>query len=88
MSKKFHLEIVTPKETVFCGEIISVVLPGEIGSFQVLLNHAPILSSLVSGKIKIVDENNNKTFYKTNCGFAEIHNNNVSIIIENVEKIL
>ena len=85
--KKFSLEIVTPKTTVFSGDVTSVTVPGEIGSFQVLVNHAPILSSLSNGTIKIVDTSGSETRYKTSGGFAEVHNNKASIIVENVEKI-
>ena len=85
--KKFSLEIVTPKTTVFSGDVTSLTVPGELGSFQVLVNHAPILSSLSNGIIKIVDANGSETRYTTSGGFAEVHNNKASIIVENVVKI-
>ncbi|MBM4166266.1 MAG: ATP synthase F1 subunit epsilon [Ignavibacteria bacterium] len=84
--KKFSLEIVSPKATVFNGEVTSFTVPGELGSFQVLYNHAPILSSLSGGIIKFVEANGNETCYKTNGGFAEVHNNKASIVTE-VEKL-
>jgi F-type H+-transporting ATPase subunit epsilon len=85
--KKINLEIVTPKATVFSGEVTSFTVPGELGSFQVLYNHAPILSSLDKGIIKLVDAHGNETRYKTNGGFAEVHNNKAAIVVENVEKM-
>jgi len=85
--KKLQLEIVTPKTTVFSGEVTSFTVPGELGGFQVLVNHAPILSSLTKGMIKIVDTNGNETRYNTNGGFAEVHNNKASIVVENVEPL-
>ncbi|MBS4028795.1 MAG: ATP synthase F1 subunit epsilon [Ignavibacteriales bacterium] len=85
--KKFSLEIVTPKATVFSGDVTSFTVPGELGGFQVLVNHAPILSSLTKGIIKIVDVKGTETRYSTNGGFAEVHNNKASIVVENVEKV-
>jgi F-type H+-transporting ATPase subunit epsilon len=51
------LEIVSPEATLFQGEVTSVTLPGEIGSFQILNNHAPIVSTLKQGTVKIVAPN-------------------------------
>ncbi len=48
------LEIVSPEATLFKGEVTSVTLPGVLGSFQVLNNHAPIVSTLKEGTVKIV----------------------------------
>lgn len=48
------LEIVSPEATLFKGEVTSVTLPGVMGSFQVLNNHAPIVSTLKEGIVKIV----------------------------------
>lgn len=51
------LEIVSPEATLFAGEVTSVTLPGVDGSFQILNNHAPIVSSLKQGTVKIVAPN-------------------------------
>lgn len=48
-----HLEIITPELKVFAGEVTAVQLPGIDGQFQVLNNHAPIISALGKGKIKV-----------------------------------
>ena len=61
-----HLEIVSPEATLFSGEVDSVIVPGTSGSFQMLNNHAPIVSSLkdgtviISGKIQLDDTVQNK----------------------------
>lgn len=47
------LEIVSPEAQLFSGEVESVTVPGASGSFQILNNHAPIVSTLVEGSIKI-----------------------------------
>lgn len=51
-----YLEIVSPEATLFRGEIESIIVPGTEGSFQLLNNHAPIVSTLVAGTVKIRGE--------------------------------
>lgn len=51
------LEIVSPEATLFKGEVTSVSLPGVDGSFQILNNHAPIVSILKQGTVKITATN-------------------------------
>ena len=48
-----HIEIVSPEATLFSGEVESVIVPGSMGSFQMLNNHAPIVSTLKEGIVKI-----------------------------------
>ncbi len=55
----FKLEIVTPQKGVFSGEIESFTAPGTSGSFQVLRNHAPLLSTIDVVEVKIVDQSGN-----------------------------
>ena len=83
--KLLEIEIVTPQKTVFSGNARSITLPGTMAPFQVLYNHAPIVSSLELGQIKIVDENNNEIFYATSHGFTEISRNVVSVLVETAE---
>jgi F-type H+-transporting ATPase subunit epsilon len=84
--KTFFAEIVTPKTTVFSGDVQSVTVPGDVGSFQVLINHAPILSSLTNGLLKIVEANGTESRYAIASGFIEVHNNKTSIVTEEAEK--
>jgi F-type H+-transporting ATPase subunit epsilon len=83
--KLLEIEIVTPQKTVFSGNARSITLPGTMAPFQVLYNHAPIVSSLELGQIKIVDENDNEIFYATSHGFTEISRNVVSVLVETAE---
>ena len=53
-----YLEIVSPERTLFNGDVESVLVPGTDGSFQMLDNHAPIVSTLVKGTVKILGEIN------------------------------
>ena len=54
------LEILTPEKEIFKGDIKSVTLPGTLGEFEILNQHAPIISTLTSGSIKIVTGKNEK----------------------------
>ena len=49
-----YLEIITPEQTLYKGDVESILLPGSYGDFQVLNNHAPIVSTLTKGKVKII----------------------------------
>ena len=49
--KDLHLVIISPERTLFDGPVNWVELPGELGKFQVLVNHAPIISSLKEGEV-------------------------------------
>jgi F-type H+-transporting ATPase subunit epsilon len=77
-----HLEIVTPEKKVFDGEIKLIQVPGSKGQFEVLRNHAAIISSLNKGKIKVVSKEDVKTFFDIQGGVIEVNNNKVVVIAE------
>ena len=80
--KLLDVEIVTPQKVVFSGKAVSVSVPGSLSAFQILYNHAPIVSSLDMGIIKIVDDNDSNIFYATGSGFTEVSKNKISILVE------
>lgn len=82
--KLLEVEIVTPQKVVFSGKAIAVTVPGTVGPFQVLWNHAPIVSSLVTGKVKIINPDETETLFSTNGGFAEVRKNHISVMVESV----
>ncbi len=86
MDKAFKLEIVTPQRTVFKGEVQSVSAPGAMGGFQVLVHHAPLLSSLRIGEVKILDPAGSESRYATSGGFLEVKKNVVTLLAETAEK--
>lgn len=88
MEKLLDIEVVTPKEKVYKGKAFSVTVPGTKSPFQILYNHAPIVSSLDNGKVIIVDDKNNEIIYRTGTGFTELQNNKVSILVEEADKVL
>lgn len=77
------LEILTPDKKLFSGEVYGVQLPGVTGLFEVLDRHAPIVSALKAGRLKILkDKNNHVAFYTIQGGFVEVLNNKVTVLVE------
>lgn len=76
-----RLRIIAPDRLVYEGEVEFVTLPGTVGSFTVLDNHAPIISSLETGKITYKDANGNADI-TVRSGFAEVQNNVLSVCVE------
>jgi F-type H+-transporting ATPase subunit epsilon len=76
------LEIITPDRNIFTGEVNLVQLPGIDGSFEILNNHAPLISVLKKGKVKIRDANDQEKFFEVNGGVIEVLRNKVLILAE------
>lgn len=76
-----HLEILTPEKTYFSGEVESVTLPGAMGSFQILNHHAPLISSLIKGKLSFQTEGDTKTV-EIGDGFVEVSDNKITVCID------
>jgi F-type H+-transporting ATPase subunit epsilon len=75
------LEIITPDKKVYSGEVTSVSVPGSSGRFQMLDNHAPIISTLLNGKVKVKDKEGVKEF-DVKGGVVENLKNKVVILAE------
>ncbi|MGE0562430.1 MAG: ATP synthase F1 subunit epsilon [Flavobacteriales bacterium] len=76
-----HLEIITPEKNIYSGEVSLVNLPGSDGSFGILENHAPIISTLKAGTIKVV-ENDKELFFEVKGGVIEMSNNSIIVLAE------
>ncbi len=85
-SKSFSIEIITPKHVIFEGEVVAVFAPGTCGNFEILKNHAPFISSMTIGEIRIRQEDGYDDYYATSGGFVEVHQNKVLILAETCEK--
>ncbi len=85
--KLFQVNIVTPRKVVFSSQVQSISAPGECGGFQVLVNHAPLISSLVVGELKLVDPAGSITRYSTSGGFLEVKKNKVVVLAETAERL-
>jgi F-type H+-transporting ATPase subunit epsilon len=91
-----HLEIVSPEATLFSGEVVSVIVPGTTGSFQMLNNHAPIVSTLkegivtISGKMdldvavknKFKQQDANTTLFEISSGTVEMRDNRLILLAD------
>ncbi len=79
-----RIEIVTPDKKIFDGEIKSVRVPGKKGSFQVLKDHAPIVSTLDSGPVIMVDMEGKETILMIGGGVIEVKANKIILLADNV----
>nr|WP_320117835.1 ATP synthase F1 subunit epsilon [uncultured Marinifilum sp.] len=77
-----HLEIVTPEKKLYSGEVVLVQLPGKDGSFEILKNHAPIVSSLGKGTLKLRSESGEEIFFELNGGVVECQKNVISVLAD------
>ncbi|MDB5201835.1 MAG: atpC [Ferruginibacter sp.] len=82
------LEILTPERKIFSGDVYGVQLPGISGLFEVLDKHAPLVSALTAGKLKILKDKSNQTSsYNIQGGFVEVLNNKTTVLVEGAEEI-
>ncbi|HEX4850826.1 MAG TPA: ATP synthase F1 subunit epsilon [Puia sp.] len=83
-----NLEILTPEKKLFSDDVYGVQLPGVTGLFEVLDKHAPLVSALKSGRIKVLkDKNNHLAFFDIKSGFVEIISNHVTVLVEGGEAV-
>ncbi len=76
------LKIVSPEKIEFEGEVNSVLVPGTMGQFEILVNHAPIISSLDKGKVVYALPDGEKKSLSITGGFVEVQKNVVSLCVE------
>ena len=81
------LDIVTPSKSVFKGEIKSITVPGTKGSFQVLKNHAPIVSTFEIGMIKVELPDSKNNYYATAGGTIEVLDNEIIVLADSIESV-
>ncbi len=86
IGKLFKVSIATPRRTVYEGQVLSLIVPAELGYLGVLVNHAPLIANLVPGKI-IVRETTDKPkiFHSASNGIVEVLKNNVNILVDSIE---
>lgn len=79
------ITVLTPDTSVFEGEIKSVKVPGVSGEFEVLNNHAPLVSALGSGSVRLLETGGDSKSFKIESGFIEILNNEISLLVQGYE---
>ena len=78
-----NLEILTPEKKLYSGEVYGVQMPGISSSFEVLDKHAPLISALKPGRIKVLkDKQNHTATFEIQGGFVEVLNNRVTVLVE------
>ena len=82
------LEILTPEQKLFSGEVYGVQMPGISGLFEVLDRHAPLVSALKAGRVKVLrDKQNHTNHYDITGGFVEVLNNKVTVLAEGAKEV-
>ncbi len=76
------LKIVSPEKVFYEGEIESIVVPGTLGRFEVLVGHAPIISSLEKGSVEYTTTDGEKTQFDIHGGFVEVQKDVISLCVE------
>ena len=76
------LEIITPEKKAFEGEVKSIKLPGISGGFEILSNHAPIISALTKGDIRIITADKKTEHLSINGGVIEMQNNKIVVLVD------
>ena len=76
------LEILTPEKKLYSGEVYGVQLPGIHGLFEVLDKHAPMVSALGKGNLKILKDKKEIENYSIQSGFVEVLNNKTTVLVE------
>ncbi len=86
LDRPFALEILTPEKTVFNAQALSVSAPGVQGGFQVLVDHAPLLSNLEEGRVIVRGLDGTMLTYATSGGFLEVRDNRVRVLLDTAER--
>ncbi len=80
-----HLEIISPEEKDFEGEVAGIKVPGSSGSFEMLNEHASILSTLTRGIVRIRTKDGSQQSFQINGGVVEMNNNKAVILAESIQ---
>ena len=76
------LEIITPEKEMYNGTVTSVKVPGSSGEFEILNNHASIVSSLINGNIRVINDKQEELNFSINSGVIEMQKNKIVILAE------
>ena len=82
MTNKFELSIISAESKVFEGKVENILVPGMVGDFLVLSNHAPCISSIRPGFLEFSEGTSDKQRYFVSGGIIEVINNNVAVLVD------
>ena len=80
-----YLEIITPDKKIFAGEIDLIKLPGSKGSFEILKNHASLISTLEEGSVKVIDKAGAEHIFQISKGVVECLDNKVMVLVGSIK---
>ncbi len=78
------LEVLSPGRTVFSGDIELIKVPGSGGSFEVMKNHAPIISTLEKGDVRVVVNENTTKLFSIDGGVIQVVSNKIIVLAESI----
>jgi F-type H+-transporting ATPase subunit epsilon len=76
------IEIITPVKKIYSGEVKLIQVPGTKGSFEILKNHAPLISTLEKGVVRIITVEDVEASYPINGGVVEVKENHIMVLAE------
>ena len=78
--------ILTPDKELYSGPVNSVIVPGVVGQFEIRKGHAPIVSSLAKGEVRIKTDTGEQKSFQIARGFVEVLNDDVSVLVKEPKK--
>jgi len=78
--------VLTPDQKFFEGEIKSVKVPGVNGQFEILDHHAPLVSALTKGSVRLREASGTDQVFSIEKGFIEVLNNEISLLVQGLTK--
>jgi len=85
MAVPFQAQVLTPNGPVYRGKVTGIRVPGSEGSFEILYNHAPLMSALEAGVIRVTDAESVQQLFAVSGGFVEVKANDVVVLAEAAE---
>ncbi len=77
-----QVEIISPEKKIYAGDAKLIQLPGSDGSFEIMQDHAPLISSLKAGQVKVIDMEGDIKFFELKGGIIEVLKNKVIVLAE------
>ena len=87
MAATYNFRILTPNARALDDDVISIVAPGEAGYLGVLANHAPLITTLRRGNLKVRFHDNREKSYRIGSGLLKVANNQVVLLTETIEEV-
>src|SRR5687768_3986541 len=81
----YRLFLATPEKVIFDDLVESLIVPGMVGYFEILTNHAPIISTLQAGKLTVIDQNKRKWVLAISGGYIEMSHNQATLLADSAE---